>query len=171
MRFVKQVGLFACLTFTLLGSSHALAHPQHVSIAEAQWNAKTGKLEVAVKVHPNDLERSLRRRFSRRVILETTANVDRLIEKYLATGFVVKQQDGRPATLKWVGKEISVKAGWLYFEVPLKRGPLGTTFTNRLFFELLDDQVNTINVKVGPRRKSLNFTHERPTKKLELESK
>ena len=158
--------------FVSLGcTGGVMAHPNHVSLAEANWNAKTGQLEVALKLHPNDLERALRARFRRRVVLEKAADIDRLIQKYLAEVFVVTEKDGKLATIKWVGKEISVKAAWLYFELPLATGPDGATFSNRMFFELLTDQVNTINVRAGTQRKSLSLTHDRAKRKLRLEGR
>ena len=158
----------AALLLVLAAANLATAHPNHVSLADTEWNAKTGRLEVALKVHPNDLERALRRRFRRRVVLDKTPDIDQLIQKYLVQVFVVKGTDGKQARLHWVGKEVSVKAAWLYFELPLAHGPNGATFSNRILFELLPDQVNTINVRSGQRRASLTLTRDRTSQKLRL---
>ena len=140
----------------LLGGS-VLAHPRHTSIAEAEWNAKTGRLEIAMLVNPLDLEQALRRLANRPIDLDKSAGIERLMQKYLARSFIVKEADGKQAKLVWVGYEVNLKDAWLYFEVPLKRGPENVTFGSAFFLELLPDQANTINFRVGKLRKSLTF--------------
>lgn len=154
---IARSALLGLLCLLVL-AGRAPAHPRHTSIAEAQWNAKSGRLEIALQVHPVDLEQALRRISNRPVDLDKSTGVDRLLQAYLARSFVVKQADGKPAKLIWVGYEVDLKDAWLYFEVPLKNGPENATFGAAFFFELLPDQANTINFRVGRLRKSLTFT-------------
>jgi len=149
------------LSVVLLLSGQVLAHPRHVSIAEAEWNAKTQRLEIALKVNPLDLEQALRRASNRPIDLDKSAGIDQLMQDYLARSFVVQEADGTRAKLIWVGHEADLKEAWLYFEVPLKNGPDNVRFGDGVFFELLPDQANTINFRVGSLRKSLTFTVDR----------
>lgn len=140
----------------------ASAHPFHITLAEAEYNAETGKLEVALRIyHPTDLEEALSRRAGRRINLEKTEGADDLIMQYLRENFVIEPPGGKPAPLEWVGKEVSLKTAWLYFEVPLPGGPEGVAFRNRLLFDVERDQSNTIVFKQGERRASLRFSRER----------
>ena len=152
-----RVALLTLSSLLLLGGIVA-AHPRHSSIAEAEWNAKTGRLEIALQVNPVDLEQALRRLADRPIDLDKSAGIDRLIQKYLARSFFAREPDGKQAKLIWVGHEVDVKDAWLYFEVPLKKGPENVTFGLAFFLELLPDQANTINFRVGKLRKSLTFT-------------
>jgi len=152
-----RVALLTLSCLLLLGNI-AAAHPCHSSIAEAEWNAKTGRLEIALQVNPVDLEQALRRLADRPIDLDKSAGIDRLIQKYLARSFFAREPDGKQAKLIWVGHEVDVKDAWLYFEVPLKKGPENVTFGLAFFLELLPDQANTINFRVGKLRKSLTFT-------------
>ena len=152
-----RVALLSLSCLLLLGGI-ASAHPCHASIAEAEWNAKTGRLEIAMQVNPVDLEQALRRLAERPIDLDKSKGIDRLIQKYLARSFFVKEPDGKQAKLIWVGYEADLKDAWLYFEVPLKKGPENVTFGSAFFLELLPDQANTINFRVGKLRKSLTFT-------------
>lgn len=138
------------------------AHPSHVTIAQAEYNDETRSLEVALRIDPFDLEDVLSARAGERVSLDTTADVDRLIAEYLAVAFVVEPDGARPVALEWVGKEVFVHTAWLYFEFPLPDGPEGVFVTNRLLFELQDDQVNTVNYRRGELLKSLRHTLARP---------
>ena len=152
-----RVALLTLSCLLLLGNI-AAAHPCHSSIAEAEWNAKTGRLEIAMQLNPVDLEQALRRLAERPIDLDKSAGVDRLMEKYLARAFLVREPDGKRAKLIWVGFEVDLKDAWLYFEVPLKNGPENVTFGSAFFMELLPDQTNTINFRIGKLRKSLTFT-------------
>ena len=150
--------LLACSS--AIFAQRADAHPSHVSIAEAEFNPKNQHLEVALRVHPVDLERALRIRTKKRIDLDKTKNVDALISAYLNEVFQVKRADGKKAKIQWVGKEISLKWGWLYFEVPMKEGLEKARFSNRIFFELLPDQTNTILLRQGKSKSTLQFTRE-----------
>jgi len=152
------VGVLLACVGVMISIDDVAAHPRHLSIAEADWNAETQRLEIALQVNPVDLEQALRRIANRPIDLDRTAGIDRLMEDYLGRTFFAKERDGGNAKLIWVGHEINLKDAWLYFEVPLKSGPVNATFGAGLFFELLPDQANTINFKVGKLRKSLTFT-------------
>lgn len=141
------------------------AHPFHITLAEVEYNERSGHLEIALRIyHPSDLETVLTRRAGRRVDLEKTENIDALIVDYLNEAFVVAPDDSeKSAALRWVGKEVSLKTVWLYFEIPLPEGPEHARITNRLLFEVEPDQVNTVNLRHGPKRTTLRFTREKPT--------
>ena len=152
------VALVFCVSISV-----AQAHPTHVSIAEAEFNEKTGHLEVALRVHPIDLEHALRKRTKTRVDLDKTPDVDKLILDYLQSVFVVKNSpEEQPYKLKWVGKEVTVKSAWLFFEIPKLKHIEGRLFSNAIFFETLENQVNTINFRQGEQKATLHLTQDRP---------
>lgn len=147
-----------------LGAEYGFAHPFHASIAEAEWNPKTKKLEIALWVHPVDLEKVLNQRSKKRIDLDKTANLDKYISAYLTEVMSVKDAQGKVQKLEWVGKEIKLKGAWLYFQVSLTNGPVGAKFSNRIFFKLLPDQENTITFvdRKNKKRQSITCTRTRP---------
>lgn len=150
------------------GSVAAEAHPFHVTIAEVEFNAEAGTLEMAIRIYnPGDLEQALSRREGERVNLEQTEKVDEMILDYLRDCLVITPPDGEPAELAWVGKEVTVKTTWLYVEARLPDGPEGAGFTNRLLFEIEADQVNTMVFGRARDRVSLRFTRDDPTHRFE----
>ncbi|WP_169977706.1 DUF6702 family protein [Tautonia rosea] len=142
----------------------AEAHPFHVTIAEVEFNAEAGTLEMAIRIYnPGDLEQALGLREGERVDLEQTENVDEMILDYLRDHLIIAPAEGEPAELQWVGKEVSVKTTWLYVEAPLPDGPEGVRFTNTLLFEIEKDQANTMVFGRSRDRVSLRFTRDDPT--------
>ncbi len=153
--------LLACVRSTM-------AHPFHVSIAEAEFNAKTGKLEVALRVHPVDLESALEKRVGRAVDLDKTAGVDQLITAYLREVLVIQCKGAHPLKLTWVGKEVGIKFAWLFFEYSCHEAKGEWTVTNQIFHDRLADQVNTITFKQHRAQRSLTFTRSRSQRNLSL---
>ncbi len=148
----------------------AEAHPFHVTLAQADYNAETAHLEVALKVWPPDLQRALERRLDRDVDLDRDPDIERQIAGYTAEVFRVRTAHGDPVPLEWVGMELDLRDGWLYFELSIPGGPSGIEISNRAFFELEVDQVNTVNVRIPdpagqapPRRVTLTLTPDRPS--------
>ncbi len=171
--FLSSYRIVSLLILILLGycsslsASHSL-HPYHITIAEANYNTESGKLEVALRIYqPGSLEEALSRRVGERVRLERTENIDAMIKDYLKDALIMIDPEGERAKIEWVGKEVTTKTTWLYFEIPMASGPDGYRFTNKLLFEAEQDQVNTIVFGRGRNRRSLRFTRDDSTHTLE----
>ena len=149
----------------------AFAHPAHLSFAEAEWNAETKRLEVALRVDPSDLEFELRQLAKRKVDLDADREIDSLLKKFLARQFRTREVDGAWKKQIWVGKEIEVKYVWLYFEIPIKPVTDELEFDFRVFVDRVPRQVNTLNVKVASEVKSVNFDKQHPRRTIRLTSK
>ncbi len=148
-------------------SPSTTGHPYHSTQAEAELSAETGRLEVALKVIPEDLERALGRRTGTEVSLEKTPEVDALILAYLTENFrILTEEKSQP--LSWVGKEVSAQNCWLYFEAHLSQELQGSRLRNTLFFELEAGQVNVVRIKMGHKRRSFLFNRERPESELDF---
>lgn len=142
-------------------------HPFHLSNAEVEWNDDAKSLEIALKVWPIDLEEALENETKRSLDLDKTEDIDELIVAYLQSHFVFRQEDGTAAGIEWLGKEVSVKSAWLYFEIPLEQSPEGMVVENTLFFEHLQDQVNLLQYRTGRRRMTLRFAIDKPKQQLD----
>ena len=157
MRTTRRLRIGLVLLVTLTASVNLQAHPFHATYTEVDWNAKSKVLEVALRVQPEDLDRVLSLRAKRKIDIEKTKDVDKLIQKYLAEVFLVEPKLKQPVAIRWVGKEVSSKEAWLYFEIPRPRGIEGLKLLNRIFLEILPDQVNTVRVRQGKQRVTLRF--------------
>lgn len=146
-----------------LAPGRALAHPNHATLAVAELNPETGRLEVALRVDPDDLERAIRKATDSTIRPEDPA-AEAHVEAYVRERFVIRPPAGksvRPRPLKWVGMEVKVDVAWLYFEIPI-RGIWRLRITNSVFFDLEDGQVNTLNLSDGDTRLTFVTTPDRP---------
>jgi hypothetical protein len=89
---VNWRALFFCLVSLGLTGSVS-AHPFHISLAEAEFNATTGRLEVSLKVHAVDMERALSQRSRSSIDLEKSppVAVRELMVKYLEEKFYLAE--------------------------------------------------------------------------------
>ncbi len=77
------------LLMLLIGTSligHAVAfaaHPDHVSLTEIEWNAKTGNFEVAICLWPEDLEKALCEQEQKPINLDSTPHLDQILALYV----------------------------------------------------------------------------------------
>ena len=104
----------------------------------------------------------------RKISLEKEKKVDALILQYLQSRLKFFVSKTKPAPMNFIGKEGKLKALWLYFEVDVKGKLEGIAVEHRIFFEVLPDQMNTINFKQGKKRGSLTFSRKFPKRTVQL---
>ena len=170
--FLTTTRTLAAITLCLLLPAPSFAHPAHETNAEMVWNANTMSLEVALKLRGIDLEAALTAKGSKRVDLEATNDVDARIERYLNRTFTVQKPDGSRAQLKYLGKAVTAREVWLYFEFPLGLdSPFHCSVSNRMLFEVLENQENKVAFRAGGIRQRLACNPRHPVQKLNSTAK
>lgn len=143
--------LLACATpraASCVGAARAAAaHKFYTSLARVEYNASEKTAEVTLRVFADDLELALKRRAGREVKLDRTKDADQLVLAYLRDTFEIKNGGGEAKALKWVGMELRAGLAWLYVEAEMPEGLAGARLRDQLFFELFDEQVNTVSVR------------------------
>ena len=161
--------------FYFLAATCLHAHSVHTSTAEAEYHAKTKKLEVSLTVFVSDLELALIRQSEREMRIDKTpaAEFDAQIQAYLAKNFVVTDAAGKVAKMEWVGREMdaaSAKSGdpavVLFFEVAVPEGVQGLALRHAVFQDVFKDQVNLLHLREGDRKSEILFTREHSSKEL-----
>ncbi|HEY1083993.1 MAG TPA: DUF6702 family protein [Prosthecobacter sp.] len=153
----------------------AHAHSLHQSAAEAEYNAKTKKLEVSLTVFINDLELALIRHSERMMALEKTPAVefDAEVQAYLSKTFVITDAAGKVSKIEWVGRDLDADSAksdepcvTLYFQVSLPAGLGGVSLQHSVFTDLFKDQTNLLLLRQGERKDEWRFVHGEAAKKL-----
>lgn len=141
-------------------------HPFHVTVAEMEYNPRSKCLEIALRVWPEDLEKALSMQSGKKIDLDTHQKIDTLIFDYLKKKIQIQAPDRKNCKLTWVGKELEIKQAWLYFEVETGKEPVDFFYSNRMFLELQDDQINLFNLNFGKRRASISFAKDKAVHQL-----
>jgi len=165
--------------FGLLMASLVM-HPFHISYAEAQWTADGTRLQVALRVSPQDLDNALSNVSGRRVLLEKESQEKKreLVEAYLRDVIFLADQksaartldkavlEKRRARFHWVGIEDELRYVWVYFELDAPVGAESVWLSNRVFFETERTQINTLQLMKTDPAVALRTTREEPVKKI-----
>lgn len=137
--------------------SSAAAHTFHTSLMSIEYNNQEQLVEISLQVFSHDLENILTRRNGRKVRLDKTPNATALILAYLQDTVNLKNGAGETKSLVWVGMESKADRVWLYFETKMPEGLSGAQLRNRIFFDLLDDQINLVHLKDADKKSDLVF--------------
>ena len=163
------------LLIILLGGAVLKAHDLHRSTAEAEFNAKTKRLEVGLTVFVSDLELALMRQAEREMSFNKTpaSEVDAEIHRFLGRTFVVTDSKGKAAPVHWGGRQFEASSATsddpevtLFFEVALPNGISGHTMAYTVFSDRFEDQLNLLHLRSDARQIELRFTRGDPSKTL-----
>ena len=102
-------------------SGTALAHKSHTSVAEVEWNPKSQRFEVAMRLHIADLEDAISFMKNERFRLEGNPSAAKELSKYVSEHFTIQTQAVETSRLHWVGMELELHEAWIYFEVELQQ--------------------------------------------------
>lgn len=163
--FLRLLRLVAALLLPALAAltTPALhAHPVHTSLAEADYNRTTQKLEIALRVFADDFEEALSLRAKKKITLAHTpaAEFTALTQAYLAESFLVRRVDNTLAPHTWIGREYKDAANelWLFFEIALPpTGLEGLRLRHAVLSTQFSDQLNSVLLRAGSRSVTLAF--------------
>jgi len=158
------------LLLALFISSGWLLHKFYVSLTEIRYNPETGRIEVSMRIFPDDLDLALMERTGIRTLLGTeleSPEADSLLMIYLLECFDL-QADGAEITLNYLGKEPESDAIWCYLEsseIPL---PETISVRNAILTDFFPDQVNIIQVYYGKWNRGLLLNRSENRGKLTI---
>ena len=133
------------------------AHRYHTSLTRMDYNAKEKIIETSIQLFTHDLVPLLEAKSKKRVDLEKTPDVDKLIFNYLSENFILKDSKGEIKKIKWVGKEINVDTARVYIEISSDKSPDGFSLQNTLFFESFPEQTNLVIARFDEKKSDLLF--------------
>lgn len=132
------------------------AHTFYVSLTTIDHNAAEQSLEITMRLFADDLERAVARETGT-PLTHGQPGFDAAVHAVVQRALTVRQADGRPVTLTWVGLENKVDVTWVYVEAPQVPSTAGLTLRDTIFMDLFPDQVNMVHVKDARGRRALDF--------------
>lgn len=135
--------VIACLVWCLV-------HPIHTTLANVTYDRSTAQVTAMVRAFASDVDQVLAQRRTR----DTSA--------YVRSAITMSDRAGRPVPLAWCGSRREADVLWLCVRAPAPQGMSGMMLSDRMLFELFDDQVNIVMTD----RTSLLFTKGDPPRRL-----
>lgn len=135
------------------------AHPSHESFSEVEWNSKTGRLEVALRLDALD-EQWLKRQ------LKNAADNKNWPLEYVQSTYRIaelpKKNESDSTKYRWVGREEEGPHVWWYFEIEPNDHGLPNWVEVRVLFEREKNYVHQfVRLDLKPRYSKL-LTHQFP---------
>ncbi len=160
MKIIKSFSItFLTLSFALgvSGVASLNSHRYHTSLTRMDYNPKEKIIETSIQLFTHDLVPLLEQRTKKKIDLEKTAGIDKLIFNYLSENFILKDEKGETKKIKWVGKEVDVDTAWVYLEISSEKSPNGFNLKNTIFFESFPEQTNLVIARFEEKKADLLF--------------
>ncbi len=175
---------FACtlLASTLWGCTPAKAvHPFHMSTAYIEVSKETGKLEIALKIHGDDLQVALAAIAGKKVSIDDSGAANPLIQQYMNQHFVIaesekavrqvdakvpskakdKEKDTKP--IQVIGTEFTKSWLWVFCEMEMPKDLGETAFVrNTILIDRVDSQINTMQFRNTKGRYAVRTSTAKP---------
>jgi hypothetical protein len=133
------------------------AHTFHTSLTRMDYNAENKTVEVSIQLFTHDLTKTLEKQTGKRIDLQETKDVDKLITAYLKEHFILRNSKDEIAEINWIGKEFASDTIWVYLEIPFNESPEGKSLQNSIFFESFSEQTNLVICKFDNKKADLLY--------------
>ena len=136
-------------------------HPFHVSVVEINHNATDKTLEISCKLFTDDFEKVLVQNYKTKIDLSNPPDrkaMDSVVKKYIISHFSISV-DGKQGNLTYLGFEKDNEGVYSYVQVENVASVKKVELTNKLMYDMFDDQVNIMHVVVKGERKSTKLDY------------
>ncbi|MEN8227942.1 MAG: DUF6702 family protein [Bacteroidota bacterium] len=145
-------------------------HEFYVSLTEVRYNSRSGRVEVSIRVFPDDLDRALLEKHGIHTQLASeleAPEADSLLKVYLLDHFSL-EINGQFLELEYLGKEPEADAIWCYLESETVSEPKSYRIHNSILTMSFEDQVNIVQVYQGEWNRGLMFNRDQHNGQLSV---
>jgi hypothetical protein len=168
MKGQKQHVRIMLLLLLFLGLGSWSMHKFYVSLTEVRFNSESDRIEVSIRIFPDDLDRAMLEREGVHTQLATELELpeaDSLLKLYLLDHFSLKV-NGEHIELEFLGKEPEADAIWCYLESDLIDEPIDYLVYNSILIQTFEDQVNIVQVYQEKWNKGLMLSRDHRSDQL-----
>jgi hypothetical protein len=163
MKPVLKLLVLAGLWIAAAGSVQA--HRYNAALTTIEHNPRSGSLEVIHRFYHHDLAGHLHALFGPSGGTDTTEGEARF-RAYIEARFELRDTNGDPIVLSWIGTEYSGDFLTVYQEAPNTAPPGTLVIRNELMLELFTNQTNSVSVNLNGVKQNLIFDRNQPVRTL-----
>ncbi len=134
-------------------------HPVHATLSEVEWNEKTKRLEVAVRLDSLD-EQWLEKQYG--IGRKESKWATEYVSRRIRVTELPKPPDRDNCRYHWIGRQQDGAHVWWYFEIETPGGEPPTWIEQRVLFEREDDYTNRLVILNADPKRSLTLTKKQP---------
>ncbi|PVW17020.1 DUF6702 family protein [Marixanthomonas spongiae] len=168
MKFLNLVIL--AVLFPLMTAS-APAHKFYVSTTNMEYVPQKKSVQIITRIFIDDIENVLQKRYDPSISIATAKETEKDIEylkRYLFQKLKIKV-NGKPATLKYIGREYDVDIVHVYIEITDVEPLHSIEIENKVLMDLFTEQQNIIHIKTPETRRSFILDIDNPKDMLNFD--
>ena len=152
MKKIKIIFLICVLPLLAFNS----LHKYYVSVTQIDYIESKQSVQITTRIFIDDFENLLRQRYDENITLadkDELSTVNSYIERYLSDKVKVKIND-KAVKINFIGKEYDADIMRCYLEIEDVNSINSFEITNKVLFDLFDDQQNIVKLKINSKLKS-----------------
>lgn len=146
----------------------ATLHKYYISVTQVNYVKEKQSIQIISRVFIDDFENTLQKRFDENIILaedNESKIINTYIETYIKENFTIKINN-KASKLIFIGKEYEGDIMRFYLEVEDVNHVENFEISNKVLFDLLEDQQNIVKLKINAKQKSFIQTLKKPSSML-----
>ena len=158
MKYLKSLLLFFIIplfAFTTL-------HKYYISVTQINYIEEKQSVQITSRIFIDDFENILRQRYDESITLagkEEPKTINTFIEKYLKEKIAIKINNNE-TIITFIGKEYEGDIMRCYLEIEGVESIQSIEISNKILFDLFEDQQNIVKTKINSKQKSVIQTYQ-----------
>ncbi|WP_299889048.1 DUF6702 family protein [uncultured Lacinutrix sp.] len=152
MKYIKRLILLLALSFI----AYTSIHKYYVSITKIEYVKEKQSVQIITRIFIDDLERLLKERYDEKITLASNGDekeIDNYIKKYLLSKLKITI-DEKETEVVFIGKEYDEDVVQCYLEIENVERINSFSITNKILFDIFNDQKNIVRTSINKRNKS-----------------
>jgi Domain of unknown function (DUF6702) len=161
MTFFKNIILICSVAFL----SFTAMHEYYVSVTQVEYIKAKQSVQISSRIFLGDLETALRQKYDQAITfgeLKEPENIDMYIERYLREKMTIKI-NGKIVDFVFIGKEYDMDIMKCYLEIVGIKNIKSFEITNKVLFDLIEEQQNMIKLKINSKQKNYLLSSQNDT--------
>lgn len=166
MKHIKTFIFLFVLAFALTGAG---AHKFYVAIFQLDYVPKKQVIQMTSRVFIDDLERAFEKKYDKKFYIATSreaTDIKQYLGNYFSENIQIKV-NGKPAAIKYLGKETEDDVLVCYFTIAAKEKVKSIEMKNTTLLDTYHEQQNMVHTDVNGNKKSILFTNEKTSGRLD----
>lgn len=154
MKLLSIFVAFLLLPFASVSPNHK--HEYYVSVTKVEYAQKQKAVQITSQIFIDDFEKLLRERYDENITLATKDEPEK-VNDYINRYFLDKLKvsiNGKNTYFKYLGKEYKDDIAYCYFEIENITEVKSIKVTNRILFDVFEEQQNIVRLKLNNKNKS-----------------
>lgn len=158
MKFPKQIIILLVLPFFAFNAMHKY----YISVTQINYVSEKQSVQITSRIFIDDFENILRERYDESITLagkNEPETVNAFVEKYLKDRIAIKVNN-KEANIVFIGKEYEADIVRCYLEIEDVESIESIEISNKILFDLFEDQQNIVKTKINSKQKSVIQTSQ-----------